>query len=146
MRSLRTGALAGTLALSLGLIGGSVAAQSPSAAAPGGTVAPAAPFDCGSGSGALKLAGFSAGNVEEGILRGVLDQFQAACPAYTVSFEVIAGEYTPVMLTRLGAGDAPDLFYVQQGYAQDWIDQGVLQALDDRIGAAGFDLAAFYPG
>jgi len=92
------------------------------------------------------MVGFSAGNVEEGILRGVLDQFQAACPAYTVSFEVIAGEYAPVMLTRLGAGDAPDLFYVQQGYAQDWIDQGVLQSLDDRIAASGFDLAPFYPG
>ncbi len=90
--------------------------------------------------------GFSAGNVEEGILRGLLDSFEAACPNYTVSFEVIAAEYGPVMLTRLGSGDAPDLFYVQQGYSQDWITQGVLQPLDDRIAATGFDLTAFYPG
>lgn len=92
------------------------------------------------------MAGFSAGNVEEGILRGVLDSFQEACPNYTVEFEVIAGEYGPVMLTRLGSGDAPDLFYVQQGYSQDWIDQGVLAPLDERIAAAGFDMSHFYPG
>ena len=80
------------------------------------------------------------------ILRGVLDQFQAACPGYTVEFEVIASEYTPVMLTRLGAGDAPDLFYVQQGYSQDWINEGVLQPLDELAAQAGFDIGAFYPG
>lgn len=147
MRLSQRGAIAGTLSLSLGLVAGVASAQSP-AASPGtaASAGAAAPFDCGPGSGDLKLVGFSAGNVEEGILRGVLDQFQAACPAYTVSFEVIAGEYGPVMLTRLGAGDAPDLFYVQQGYAQDWIDQGVLQPLDDRLGSAGIDLGAFYPG
>jgi len=87
MRSSQTGALVGAMALTLGLVAGPVSAQSPSAGAP------ATPFDCGSGSGELKMVGFSAGNVEESILRGVLDQFQAACPAYTVSFEVIAGEY-----------------------------------------------------
>ncbi len=110
-----------------------------------GTGEPSA-FDCGPGSGDLTLAGFSAGNVEEGILRGVLDSFEEACPDYTVSFEVIAGEYGPVMLTRLGSGDAPDLFYVQQGYSQDWITQGVLQPLDDRISESGFDVSPFYEG
>lgn len=107
---------------------------------------PTGAFDCGPGSGDLKLAGFSAGNVEEGILRRVLDTFEETCPNYTVQFEVIAGEFGPVMLTRLGAGDAPDLFYVQQGYAQDWIAQGVLQPLDDLASQAGFDTSAFYPG
>ncbi len=111
----------------------------------GATGEPSA-FDCGPGSGDLTLAGFSAGNVEEGILRDVLDSFEEACPNYTVQFEVIAGEYGPVMLTRLGSGDAPDLFYVQQGYSQDWIAQGILQPLDDRIDASGFDLSAFYEG
>jgi multiple sugar transport system substrate-binding protein len=140
---LSTMALTGaTLAQSPSAPAGSPAAGSPAA----GSEAPAQPFDCGTGSGALQLAGFSAGNVEDEILRGVLDQFQAACPNYTVEFEVIAGEFAPVMLTRLGAGDAPDLFYVQQGYAQDWIDQGVLQPLDELAASAGVDLAAFYPG
>jgi multiple sugar transport system substrate-binding protein len=149
MHRSRVSAALGGLALTLGLFAVPASAQPPAASGAPAAGSPGAPpqaFDCGSGSGDLKMVGFSAGNVEESILRGVLDQFQAACPAYTVSFEVIAGEYAPVMLTRLGSGDAPDLFYVQQGYAQDWIDQGVLQSLDDRISASGFDLAPFYPG
>jgi multiple sugar transport system substrate-binding protein len=92
------------------------------------------------------MAGFSAGNVEEEILRGVLDSFEEACPDYTVTFEVIAGEYQNVMLPRLAAGDAPDLFYVQQGYAQDWISEGLLQPLDDQISASGMDTSVFFPG
>lgn len=118
---------------------------SPEASGPATSSGPVEGFDCGSGSGDLRLTGFSAGGVEEGILRGVLDSFEATCPDYTVQFEVIAGEYGPVMLTRLGGGDAPDLFYVQQGYSQDWIAQGVLQPLDERISAAGVDMSAFYP-
>ena len=118
-------------------------AATPGAATPG--TSPAA-FDCGTGSGDLTLAGFSAGNVEEGILRTVLDAFEAACPNYTVTFEVIAGEYQNVMLPRLGSGDAPDLFYVQQGYAQDWISQGLLQSLDDQISATGMDMSHFFTG
>lgn len=127
---------------------GSAPASEPAGSAdtsPAGS-GPTGAFDCGPGSGDLKLAGFSAGNVEEGILRGVLDTFEETCPNYTVQFEVIAGEYPNVMLPRLGSGDAPDLFYVQQGYAQDWITQELLQPLDERISAAGFDLAPFFPG
>ncbi len=120
--------------------------ESPDVSGPATSSGPVEGFDCGAGSGDLTLSGFSAGGVEEGILRGVLDSFEATCPGYTVSFEVIAGEYGPVMLTRLGSGDAPDLFYVQQGYSQDWIQQGVLQPLDDRISATSFDMSAFYPG
>ncbi|MBA2275123.1 MAG: extracellular solute-binding protein [Chloroflexi bacterium] len=76
----------------------------------------------------------------------MLDAFEAACPSYTVEFEVIAGTYPEQMFNRLGNQDATDLFYVQQGYAQDWIDQGVLQPLDDRLSESGFDLSPFYEG
>jgi multiple sugar transport system substrate-binding protein len=119
------------------------AGTEPAGTEPAGTE-PAAEIDCGTGSGAMTLGGFSAGNVEDDILRTVLDGFQAACPQYTVEFEVVAGEYAPVMLTQLGSGDAPDLFYVQQGYSQDWISQGVLQPLDDLASQNGFDTSAFY--
>lgn len=121
-------------------------AMSPEGSPAGSPAGSPTAVDCGTGSGELSLAGFSAGGVEEGILRGVLDSFEAACPNYTVTFEVIAGEYQNVMLPRLGTGDAPDLFYVQQGYAQDWIDQELLQSLDENITATGFDMTHFFPG
>ncbi|MBA2254620.1 MAG: extracellular solute-binding protein, partial [Chloroflexi bacterium] len=84
--------------------------------------------------------------MEDKLLRTVLDKFTAKYPNIKVSFEVIASEYAAVMLTRLGSGDAPDLFYVQQGYSQDWIKQGVLAPLDDLAAERGFDASAFYPG
>jgi multiple sugar transport system substrate-binding protein len=40
----------------------------------------------------------------------------------------------------------PDLFYINQAYSQDWIDQGLLAPLDQMATDAGFDLTAFYPG
>jgi multiple sugar transport system substrate-binding protein len=39
----------------------------------------------------------------------------------------------------------PDLFYVNQAYSQDWIDQGLLAPLDQMATDAGFDMTAFYP-
>lgn len=96
-------------------------------------------------SGDLALAGWSAGNVEDEILNCVLQKFSAAYPNVNVTFEVIAGEYPAIMATRLPS-DPPDLFYVNQAYSQDWIDQGLLAPLDQMATDAGFDLAAFYPG
>jgi multiple sugar transport system substrate-binding protein len=96
-------------------------------------------------TGDLTLAGWSAGNVEDDLLNCVLQKFNAAYPNVNVTFEVIAGEYPALMATRLGS-DPPDLFYVNQAYSQDWIDQGLLAPLDQMATDAGFDLAAFYPG
>ena len=103
-------------------------------------------FDPNSVSGDLTLQGFSAGNVEDELLNDVLATFMEKYPNIKVKFETIAAEYPTVTLTQLGAGDAPDLFYVQQGYAQEWIRQGVLQDLDALASERGFDTSAFYPG
>ncbi len=97
-------------------------------------------------SGTLRLAGWSAGDVEDDILRNVLDTFEQRYPNVTVEFEPIAGEYPAIMLTRLGAGDLPDLFYVNQAFSQDWIDQGVLMQLDQMAQDAGFSLDPFFDG
>jgi multiple sugar transport system substrate-binding protein len=119
-------------------------------AAPGDTPAPGtpAPGDTPAPdiSGTLRVAGWSAGDVEDGILRNVLDEFEAMYPNVTVEFDVVAGEYPAIVLTRLGAGDYPDLFYVNQAFSQDWIDQGVLADLNQRAEADGFSLDPFFEG
>jgi multiple sugar transport system substrate-binding protein len=97
-------------------------------------------------TGDLTLAGWSAGNVEDDLLNCVLQKFHAKYPNVNVTFEVIAGEYPALMANRLGNDVPPDLFYVNQAYSQDWIDQGLLAPLDQMATDAGFDLAAFYPG
>ena len=39
-----------------------------------------------------------------------------------------------------------DVFYVDAGYAQQWIDQGYLAPLDDYIAKTNFDTSQFFPG
>lgn len=118
---------------------------SPDAGTPGASP-PSVDGTPGAVEGTLRLAGWSAGDVEDDILREVLDTFQEQNPGVTIEFETIAGEYPAIMLTRLGAGDLPDLFYVNQAYAEDWIDQGVLMPLDQMAQDAGFSLDPFFDG
>jgi multiple sugar transport system substrate-binding protein len=120
----------------------------PGTPAPGDTPAPGtpAPGDTPAADIMLRVAGWTAGDVEDGILRTVLDQYEAMNPGVTVEFDVIAGEYPAILLTRLGAGDYPDLFYVNQAVAQDWVDQGVLADLNQRAQEDGFSLDNFFPG
>lgn len=127
--------------------GGSVApspvgSAAASAAPSGGTTG----FDPNAVEGDLVLQGFSAGQVEDDLLVKVLDTFMAKYPKIKVRFEAVAGEYPTVMLAKLSAQEPPDLFYVQQGYAQDWIDQGVLQELSTWAQERGFDTTKFYEG
>src|SRR3954452_2577971 len=50
------------------------------------------------------------------------------------------------MVTRFGAHNPPDLFYVNGDTALDWEAQGFLLPLDDYISKQGFDTSAFFPG
>ena len=50
------------------------------------------------------------------------------------------------MQTRFAAHDVPDIFYVNADYANEWIDQGLLEPLDDYVAKSGFDTSQFFPG
>ena len=128
--------------------GGGTAAPGGASASPGGGTS-ASPggsaFDPNSIEGDLLLQGFSAGQVEDELLNKVLATFMTKYPKIKVRFETIADKYETVMLAKLSAGDPPDLFYVQQGYSQDWIEQGVLQELSTYAQERGFDTSKFVP-
>jgi len=92
------------------------------------------------------MGGWSAaGSTEENNPKGVLDKFQQTHQGITVTFTPLAESYDSLMLQQLGTSNAPDLVYVNQPVAQDWINQGVLTALDDLPGAAGNDTSHFIP-
>jgi multiple sugar transport system substrate-binding protein len=98
-------------------------------------------------TGDLKMGGWSAaGSTEEDILNGVLQKFEDSHPGITVTFESLAESYDSLMLNKLGTDNAPDVAYVNQPVAQDWIAQGVLAAFEDLPSAAGNDTSHFYPG
>jgi multiple sugar transport system substrate-binding protein len=138
----RTFAIATMAVLVVGACSGGGGGAGGGAASGGGGVA----VDPNNVTGDLVLQGFSAGNVEDDLLKKVLDGFMQKYPKIKVRFETVAGEYPQVMLAKLSARQPPDLFYVQQGYAQDWIKQGVLQELDSFASRNSFDTSKFFPG
>ncbi|MGI8702942.1 MAG: extracellular solute-binding protein [Candidatus Limnocylindrales bacterium] len=138
-------------ACSSGNQGGSSAA--PSAGAASGSPAAGASegggaggFDAASISGDLTLQGWSAGAVEAPILEKLLEDFQAKYPNIKVKFEPVAGDYPAAMAGKFSAGDPPDLFYVDSSVAPTWIDDGLLEPLDQFAADRGFDTSQFYEG
>jgi multiple sugar transport system substrate-binding protein len=96
-------------------------------------------------SGDLVLAGWSAGAVEGPILEQVLEEFEAAYPNISVTFEP-STSYPETMAAQFSSGDVADVFYVDASVAPTWIDDGLLEPLDPYIEKSGFDTSAFYEG
>jgi multiple sugar transport system substrate-binding protein len=122
----------------------SVAPSAPVSAAPTPSAAPA--FDPGAISGTAVLSGWQASPDEGKALTNTLVAFSQKYPKIRTDYQPIAGDYRVVMITKFSSREVPDLFYVNADYAQEWIDQGFLQPLDDYIAASGFDTSQFFEG
>ena len=148
-------AVAATAVLLFAACGGaatpSPAATGPVSAAPGTPAAatpeasPSAPaYDPHSISGSVTLGQWESSPAERSALSSALAAFAVEYPNIKVDQQTIAGDYRAQMITRFGAHNPPDIFYVNAEYAQDWIDQGFLQPLDDYIAQQGFDTSPFF--
>lgn len=105
----------------------------------------AAGFDPASISGQATLGQWESSPAERTALTAALGAFATAYPNVKVEQQTVAGDYRAQMITRFGAGNPPDAFYVNAEYAKDWIDQGFLLPLDDYIAKQGFDTSTFFP-
>lgn len=114
------------------------------AASPGETAGGGGGFDPASITGTATLGQWESSPSERDALTSALEEFAAAYPNVTVEQETVAGDYRAQMITRFGAGNPPDLFYVNAEYAKDWIDEGFLLPLDDYIAQQGFDTSAYF--
>jgi multiple sugar transport system substrate-binding protein len=97
-------------------------------------------------SGNATLSGWQASPDEGKALQNALDQFATTYPNIKVDYKEVPGDYRTVMQTKFAAQDVPDIFYVNADYAKEWIDQGLLEPLDDYISKSGFDTSTFFPG
>lgn len=97
-------------------------------------------------SGTVRLSGWESSPAEGEALQATLDGFAAAYPNITVDYQPIPGDYVAAMSANFAARDVPDLFYVNADVAPEWIREGYLLSLDDRIAASGFDASHFFPG
>jgi multiple sugar transport system substrate-binding protein len=112
-------------------------AQSPSGGAAG--------WDPNAVTGTVKLSGWESSPAEGEALQATLDAFAAAYPNIKVDYAPLP-DYAPAMAGNFAAHDVPDLFYVNADVAPEWIKEGYLLPLDDRIAASGFDTSHFFPG
>ena len=117
--------------------------ESPAASAEGSPSAGGS-FDPAAISGTVMLGQWESSPAEKDALDAAIAQFETEYPNIDVQQETVAGDYRAEMITRFGAGNPPDLFYVNAEYAQDWINAGFLMPLDDYIAAQGFDTSPFF--
>src|SRR6187431_2773981 len=120
--------------------------QSPDSASPANGSPAAGGWDPGAVTGTVKLSGWESSQAEGAALQATLDGFAAAYPNITVDYKPIPGDYVAAMSANFAARDVPDLFYVNADVAPEWIKEGYLLPLDDRIAASGFDTSHFFPG
>lgn len=117
-------------------------------ATPGALLAqsPATGWDPSAVSGTVRLSGWESSPAESTALEAALAGFAAAYPNITVDYQPIPGDYPAAMAANFAARDVPDLFYVNADVAPEWIREGYLLPLDDRLAASGFDTSHFFPG
>lgn len=109
---------------------------SPAAAAPPSVVAERA-------TGAVRLTGFG-DEIQQNIVRTVLEGFATEYPNIQVSYEPIAAEYLVKIQTDIAAGNVADVFMVQNEYAQDFMSRNVLLAIDDYMAEDSISTDMFY--
>jgi len=134
---------------------GPAATQAPTSPGPGspppaesespGASPSVAGFDPAAVTGSATLGQWESSPAERSALASALAAFAVTYPNVSVEQQTIAGDYRAQMITRFGAGNPPDVFYVNAEYAQDWIDEGFLLPLDDYIANQGFDTSPFFP-
>jgi multiple sugar transport system substrate-binding protein len=107
---------------------------------------PAGGWDPSAISGTVRLSGWESSPAEGAALEATLAGFAEAYPNITVDYQPIPGDYIAAMAANFAARDVPDLFYVNADIAPEWIREGYLLPLDDRIAASGFDTSHFFPG
>jgi multiple sugar transport system substrate-binding protein len=129
--------------------GGGGGTGSPAASTGGGGSSPAAStsgYDPNAITGPAVLSGWQSSPAEGNALTQTVLGFQSAFPNVKVDYEPVAGDYPTVMATNFASHNVPDVFYVDASYAQQWIDQGFLEPLDDYVTKSGFDTSQFFPG
>jgi len=120
-----------------------VAAALIAACQPGGTASPTP--GGGAVGGSANLGHWASSPAETSALSSAVAAFTVTHSGLAVAREVVAGDYRAEMITRFGARNPPDLFFVNAEYARDWADQGFLQPLDDWIARDGIDTSKFFP-
>lgn len=94
-------------------------------------------------TGAVRLTGFG-DEIQQNIVRSVLEGFAAEYPNIQVTYEPVAAEYLVKIQADIAAGNVADIFMVQNEYAQDFMSRNVLLAIDDYMAEDSVTADMFY--
>ncbi|MFC4357671.1 ABC transporter substrate-binding protein [Halobium salinum] len=92
----------------------------------------------------VQLSGWAANNEESAFLQEVVGQFDENHEDITVDYDAIQSKYKQKLKTQLGAGNAPDTFYVKGEYFSSFASQDVLLELTSVAEGEGFDTDDFF--
>ena len=143
-RALTQGAaIAGAGYASINIIGRNAMAQDASPEASPIETIPFSSTIADRATGDVRVSGFSS-PAEQAIIDQQIANINSKYPNLKVTFEPIAAEYLTKIQTDIAAGNAADVFMVQNEYAQDFLSREVLLAIDDFVAEDGVNKDDFY--
>jgi multiple sugar transport system substrate-binding protein len=90
----------------------------------------------------ISLATWGSSPAETAALTDAIATFEARYPTIKVNL-IVDSDHSAQMAAKFAAKTPPDVFYLDWGVAQDWINQGVLYDLTSSIASSKFSLAPF---
>lgn len=78
----------------------------------------------------VTISGWPGNPNEEGAIKTVVDNFNASHTDIQVNWDPIPGDYKQTLMTRLSAGTAPDIFYVDISVFEEFARKNVLLPLN----------------
>ena len=95
------------------------------------------------GAQELRMTIWSANEAHLNLFNSIADGFIATHPGVTVKYDSLPfADYTTTVTTQMAGGNAPDLIWILETTAADFVNSGALKPLNAAIEAAdGYDLA-----
>ncbi len=94
----------------------------------------------------VRLGGWPSSPVEQQALQAAVDEFNKEhAGQIKIVYEPIPGNYRVKLTAMLSAGNAPDIFYLDVNWAEEFFSKGVIEPLDFYIKMYKLDLNDFYP-
>jgi multiple sugar transport system substrate-binding protein len=81
----------------------------------------------------LTVSGWASSDTESKLLKQLISDFEASHQKINVNYSPVQGKYKQKIKTQLGAGNAPDVFYVDSSYFASFAKSGVLLNLSPYV-------------
>ncbi|MFC5368710.1 ABC transporter substrate-binding protein [Salinirubrum litoreum] len=92
----------------------------------------------------IQLSGWTSNQEEKQLLSDLVGTFEESHDNVDVDYSPVESKYKQKLKTQLGAGNAPDVFYVDAKYFGSFASQGALLSLDSMVESGQIDTDAFF--